>query len=106
MPRETSSDDAPERRRVDDMPLQNVELILYQLGELKADIREFREEMKARLDRVETRLVALERFRERTEERDRAEAAQASTVNARWVPVSIALLSVIVTVLLFVAGAK
>lgn len=100
------SDDDPQRRRVDDLPLQNVELILYQLGELKADIREFREEMKARLDRVEARLGALERFRERMEERDRADAAASSTVNARWVPIAIAVLSVVVTVILFLVGTR
>lgn len=88
----------PERRRQEDQSFQSIELILYQLGELKAAVREGFMKMEGRFDKVDARLTALERFRERVEERDRADADTSTTVNARWVPIALAIFAVIVTI--------
>ena len=93
----------PERRRIDDQGFQSIELVLYQIGELKAAVREGFQKMEGRFDKVDSRLTALERFRERVEERDRADADSSQTVNSRWVPVMIATVTVVVTVILFLA---
>ncbi len=95
------SEDVPPRRRGSDLPVNNIELILYQLSEIKAEVREGFQKMEARFDRVEDRLGALERFRERVEERDRAEAQSGSNLNARWVPILLFVGTAMVTVILF-----
>lgn len=94
----------PERRRDLDMPSETGALILYQLSELKSVVREGFSKVEGRFDRVETRLTALERYRERAEARDSAEAAMSSNVNARWVPWSIASATLVLSVVLFVLG--
>lgn len=90
----------PHQRRVDDITPPSFELILYQLGELKAAVREGFQRMEGRFDRVEDRLSALERFRERVETRDRTEAQTTQTVNARWVPIAIAIFTTVVFIVL------
>lgn len=95
----------PARRRMEDLPTSTAELILYQLSEMKAQVREgfarmdgrF-EKVEGRFDRVEERVAGLERFRERVEEREKTEAASANTINARWVPIFLAILGVVVTI--------
>ena len=97
-------DPNPERRRVDDQNFHSIELILYQIGELKAAVREGFSKMEGRFDQVEARLTSLERFRERSEERDRAQADTTKTVNARWVPIAIAVFTVLATFILWLIG--
>lgn len=84
------------------MPVGNIELILYQLSEIKSEVREGFQKMEGRFDRVEDRIGALERFRARVEQRDEAEAASVSMANSRWVPILIALLSTATIIVLFV----
>ena len=98
------SDDSPHRRRMTDQPTGNLELILYQISELKAQLREGFAKMDGRFDAAETRITSLERFREREEERARTAAAQSNTINARWVPIVLALVGLAVTVYLATKG--
>lgn len=94
----------PPRRRIHDLPGTTGELILYQLSELKAQVAEGFQKIEGRFDKVEDRVGSLERFRERQEERDRTEAQQSGTVNARWVPIALGLATILAMVFLFLAG--
>lgn len=97
-------DELPPRRRGQDMPVGNIELILYQLSEIKAEVREGFQKMEGRFDRVEQRIGSLERFRAKVEERDEAAAAASSMVNSRWVPILMGISMAVVTVILFLVG--
>ena len=98
------SDDIPPRRRQKDMPVGNIELILYQLSEIKSEVREGFQKMEGRFDRVEDRVGALERFRARQEQADEAAAANTTLINGRWVPLILTLLTLTATVILFLVG--
>lgn len=76
----------------------DTKLILYQLGELKSAVSEGFAKIEGRFDRVEDRVSSLERFRERQEERDRADATATQNVNSRWVPIVLGLLALGVTI--------
>lgn len=54
------------------------------VAELKADLKEGFAEFRREFDQIEKRVNALERFRERVEERDRAVAASEGTLSVRW----------------------
>ena len=97
-------DFGPQQRRQDDTGFQSIELILYQLGELKATVERGFQKMEGRFDRVEDRLSSLERFRERVEERDRADSDTATTVNSRWVPILLGVVTITAMIALAIYG--
>lgn len=95
------------------MPIASNELILYQLSELKSALREGFSEVKGemgvrfekvdarfeqqdrRFGAIEERMAKQERFRDRVEQREKAEVDSASMVNQRWIPI-VSILAVIV----------
>lgn len=95
-------DDLPHRRRLEDSPLPSADLIIYQLGELKAAMTAGFERIDGRFTDMDKRVGSLERFREREEERARVEAMSSQMLNSRWLPLGLALVSIAVTVTLFV----
>ena len=100
-----SSDDLePHRRRQEDLPFPSVELIVYQIGELKSLVNAGFERMDGRFDQAENRLTSLEKFRERQEERDRAAAAQSQFITSRWLPIFLLAVTIAVNVVLVLAG--
>lgn len=92
----------PRRRATDRDGAADLDLILYQLSEMKGDLKEGFARMEGRFDRVEDRIILLERFRERTEARERALAEQSTSINHRWVPIALGLLAISTTIALFV----
>lgn len=80
----------PHARRLTDAPTGNLELILYQLGELKSDVREGFARVEANFDGMDRRMKALENFRERVEERERQAARAEGNTNNRVIPIALA----------------
>ena len=76
----------------------NSELIIYQLAELKGDLREGFAKLESRFVSVEDRLVHLERFRERVETREKAAADSSTRLDARWIPILSIFVTLTVTV--------
>lgn len=82
----------------------NLQLLVYQLGELKVLVEKGFDRMEGRFDRAEERITSLERFRERVETREAAEAEASGVVTSRWVPIGLAIFTAGMTILLFLIG--
>jgi hypothetical protein len=93
-----------QRRRSDHMPTPSQELIVYQLGELKVVVERGFERMDGRFDRIEERVISLERFRERIEERDRAAVTSQDDTMANLVKLALAAMTIVGTVLYLLAN--
>jgi vacuolar-type H+-ATPase subunit E/Vma4 len=81
-----------------------MELILYQLGELKNAVESGFSRLELRHDRLEARVAALEAFRERTGERERVALENSNDTQANLVKAVLAALTIIATILYLVAN--
>jgi hypothetical protein len=80
------------------------ELIVYQLGEVRRVVEQGFRDIREQGVRTEERLAALELFRERVEERERASALAAGDTQANLVKAVLAALTILGTLLYIIAN--
>lgn len=87
-------------------------MVVYQLAEIKGQLeRGFHaserrsDQMDMKIDLMSKAISDLQRFQAATEARDLERASNGNQVNARWVPIGVAVVSVLVVVILALAQA-
>lgn len=88
----------------------SMSLLVYQLGEIKVQLRDGfatadrrSENMDLKIDLMAKAISDLQRFQAATEARSAALAETGNQVNARWVPIGLALMSALVAVIIVLA---
>lgn len=94
--------ETPQQRRGEDTGFKSEDLILYQLAELKATVERGFQKMEGRFDRNEDRLSSLEKFRERVETAQIADAQNSARTRATWVPWALAVFAFFTGLIMFV----
>lgn len=97
----------PPEHSPDDPPMV---MVVYQLAEIKSQLeRGFHtaerrsDNMDMKMDLMAKAISDLQKFQAATEARDMERAANGNQVNARWIPIGVAIVSVLVIVIVALA---